>query len=204
MHLFDQRILGILILLLLGILVTVKRAATGSILDAPKGNALVHTVNVFNLFFLLIVNLAAGVLLIARLFPSADPTHVALDAPPLVSAMEFFGLAIYASGFLLMAWALRTLGRNYQLGGIAPRTGDTLVSQGPYRLVRHPMYTSALCIAFGLACLLQSWACFGVFCIYVILILLLIPAEERVVQQAYGDGYAAYRRTTKRLLPFVY
>ena len=63
MHLLDQRILGIAILCLLGILVTVKRVSTGSILDKPKGNLLVQLVNIFNLFFLLIVNPLAAILL---------------------------------------------------------------------------------------------------------------------------------------------
>ena len=52
MHLLDQRILGIAILFLLGMLVIVKRVATGSVLDKPKGNLLVQLVNIFNLFFL--------------------------------------------------------------------------------------------------------------------------------------------------------
>jgi hypothetical protein len=51
MVLFDQRFLGIAILFLLGMLVTVKRVATGSILDRPKGNLLVQIVNIFNLIF---------------------------------------------------------------------------------------------------------------------------------------------------------
>ena len=64
MHLLDQRILGIAILCLLGMLVIVKRVATGSILDKPKGNLLVQLVNIFNLFFLLVVNPLAAILLI--------------------------------------------------------------------------------------------------------------------------------------------
>ena len=51
MHLLDQRILGIAILYLLGMLVTVKRVATGSILDKPKGNFMVQLVNIFNYSF---------------------------------------------------------------------------------------------------------------------------------------------------------
>ncbi len=50
MHLLDQRILGIAILFLLVMLVIVKRVATGSILDQPKGNLMVQLVNIFNLF----------------------------------------------------------------------------------------------------------------------------------------------------------
>ena len=56
MIVFDQRILGMITLFRLGLMVTVKRVATGSILDKPKGSLLAQIVNIFNLFFLLIVN----------------------------------------------------------------------------------------------------------------------------------------------------
>jgi hypothetical protein len=56
MIVFDQQILGMAILFLLGMLVTVKRAATGPILDKQKGSLLAQLVNIFNLFFLLVVN----------------------------------------------------------------------------------------------------------------------------------------------------
>ena len=64
MHILDQRILGIAILFLLGMLVIVKQVATVSIIDKPKGNFLVQFVNIFNLFFLLVVNPLAAILLI--------------------------------------------------------------------------------------------------------------------------------------------
>jgi len=56
MHLLDQRTLGIAILVLLGALVIVKKMATGSILEKPKGDLLAWLTNAFNLFFLLVVN----------------------------------------------------------------------------------------------------------------------------------------------------
>ena len=168
MYTFDQRILGIAILFLLGLLVTVKRAATGSILDRPQGSLLVQLVNIFNLFFLLVVNPLAAILLIARILATADPTRVIINEPWILMVLEIAGLALYLLGFLLMSWALITLGRNYQLGGSAPRSEDKMVIDGPYRLVRHPMYTAALSISLGLACLIQSWAFFCVFCIYLV------------------------------------
>jgi protein-S-isoprenylcysteine O-methyltransferase Ste14 len=78
-----------------------------------------------------------------------------------------------------MAWALITLGRNYQPGGSAPRSEDKLIIQGPYRLVRHPMNTAALSISLGLACLVPSFAFICVFCIYLVLIILLIPWRKK-------------------------
>ncbi len=76
MHLLDQGILGIAILFLLGMLVIVKQVATGSILDKPKGNLMVQLVNIFNLFFLLVVNPLAAILLITRRLATIDPTHI--------------------------------------------------------------------------------------------------------------------------------
>jgi protein-S-isoprenylcysteine O-methyltransferase Ste14 len=204
MHTFDQRILGIAILFQLGMLVTVKRVATGFILDKPKGNFLVQLVNIFNLFFLLVVNPLAAILLITRHLVMIDPTHILIEEPWLLMVLEIAGLVMYVAGFLLMAWALITLERHYQLGGSTPRSEDKLVMNGPYRLVRHPMYTAALSISLGLACLIQSWAFFCVFCIYLVLINLLIPMEENGLQKAYGEQYVAYQKKTRHLVPFVY
>jgi protein-S-isoprenylcysteine O-methyltransferase Ste14 len=185
-------------------LVIVKRAATGSILDKPKGNLMVQLVNIFNLFFLLVVNPIIAILLITRRLATIDPTHMTINKPWILMVLEIIGLLKYAIGYFLMAGALITLGRNYQLGGSAPRSEDKMVVHGPFRLVRHPMYTAALGISFGLACLIQSWALFCVFCVYLVLIFLLIPVEENGLRKAYGEQYVSYQRKTKKLVPFVY
>ncbi len=204
MHLLDQTLLGIGILCLLALLVIVKQLATGSILEKPQGTLLLQTVNSFNLFFLLVVNPLAAILLIMGRLATVDPTHFTLSEPGILMILEIVGLVFYVIGFLLMAWALITLGRNYQLGGSAPRAADKLIVAGPYRLVRHPMYTAALVIALGLACLVQSWAFFAVFCIYLGLILGLVPTEEDALRTAYGEPYGVYRQKTRKLIPFVY
>lgn len=204
MHLLDQRLLGIAIFLLLALLVIVKRRATGSVLDKPQGNALIHLVNIFNLAFLLVVNPVAALTLVTRSVAAVDPTHITIEARWIWMVLEVVGLVTYVAGFLLMAWALTALGRNYQLGGSVPRAEDRMVTEGPYRIIRHPMYTAALSICLGLACLVQSWALFCVFGIYVVLILLLIPVEEAGLRKAYGEQYVAYRKGESSLIPFVY
>ena len=165
---------------------------------------MVQLVNIFNLFFLLVVNPLAAILLISRRLSTIDPTHVTLDEQWILTVLESVGLVVYVTGFLLMASALITLGRNYQPGGSDPRSEDKMVVDGPYKLIRHPMYTAALSISLGLACLIQSWAFFCVFCIYLALILVLIPVEEDGLRKAYGEPYVAYREKAKKLIPFVY
>jgi len=205
MHILGERALGIAILILLGALVIVKSAASGSIMkEKPRGSAGLWLIHVFNLLFLLVVNPLAGALLVARRLETADPSHIAVASPLARAVMESGGLVLYVIAYLLMAWALLSLGRSCQVGGNEPRSEDRVVTGGPYRFVRHPMYTAALCMSLGLAALTQSAACLMVFLVYVLLIGLLIPFEEEGLRTAYGEGYVAYMRTSRRLVPFVY
>jgi protein-S-isoprenylcysteine O-methyltransferase Ste14 len=187
-------------------LVAIKHLATGSILrDKPKGGGLrIWLTHTFNLFFLLIVNPMAAMLLITRYLEAVDPTHIAIDVPWLLMGLEIGGMVFYLIGYLLMTWALVRLGGNYQVGGNPPRAADEMVIVGPYRFVRHPMYIAALCISLGLACLIQSLAFLSVFCIYVVLIILLVPAEEEGLRLAYGEQYVAYQQKVKRIVPLFY
>ncbi|HNY38833.1 MAG TPA: isoprenylcysteine carboxylmethyltransferase family protein [Bryobacteraceae bacterium] len=193
MWFFDQRFLGIIILLLWAMLVVAKWLATGSLLrNRPQGGAWIWFIHLFNFFFLLVVNPLAAILLIVR------PPQAHLIG------LEPAGMLLCTAGYLLMAWALFTLRANYQVGGSAPRTSDALVTSGPYRFVRHPMYAAALFISLGLACLTHSLAFFCVFCIYVLLILMLIPVEEEGLRRAYGEPYAVYQAAVKRLVPSLF
>ncbi|HEY6074543.1 MAG TPA: isoprenylcysteine carboxylmethyltransferase family protein, partial [Anaerolineales bacterium] len=121
-----------------------------------------------------------------------------------LACLEILGLLLYASGFVLMSWALLALRKNYQLGGSMPRAEDHLVVDGPYAFLRHPMYSAALSISLGLACLIQSLAFLAVFVIYMALMTGLIPMEEDRLQQAYGIRYEEYRKTTKMIIPAIY
>jgi len=200
----DDGVIGILIFAILAALVAVKRVATGSILDRPEGSPLVQLVNVFNLLFLLVVNPLAGVLLLTGRLAAIDPGHVDILDPGIRAAVQIAGLAVYVIGFAVMAWALIALRRSYQLGGLAPRPEDRMVTSGPYRVIRHPMYAAVLMISFGLACLTQSVLGLAVVVIYFALLSRLIPIEESRLLSAYGESYAAYQRGTRRLVPFVY
>jgi len=73
MNLLDQRTLGITILLLLGVLVIVKLWATGSLIEYQRKESLwVWLTNIFNLFFLLVVNPAAAILLVTQIVLPRD------------------------------------------------------------------------------------------------------------------------------------
>jgi protein-S-isoprenylcysteine O-methyltransferase Ste14 len=205
MHILGQRALGILILLLLALLVIVKRKSTGTILkDIPQGGFGLWFIHIFNLFFILIANPVAAILLIVQQMEYIDITYITINIPWLVISLEICGIILYLFGFILMVWSLLSLGRSYQVGGMSPRTEDKFVINGPYRLIRHPIYAAAICISLGLVLLIQSIAYLIVFCIYLGLIIMLIPFEEKGLLQVYGEQYINYQRQIKKLIPYIY
>lgn len=204
MHPINQQIMGIAILSLLGFLVICKRMSTGSILDKPQGSFLIQLVNGFNLFFLLVLNPLTALLLITNNLEKISLTRMAIEESRILPHLEVAGLTLYVLGFFLMALSLIKLGRNYQLGGSPPRFGDKMIVNGPYKRIRHPMYTAALSISLGLALLIQSWIYWGFFGIYLLLIILLIPMEEKGLEKVYGQQYTAYQQNVRKLIPFVY
>jgi protein-S-isoprenylcysteine O-methyltransferase Ste14 len=203
-HLLDQRLVGVVVLLVLALLVVVKKRATGSMVELPTGDRLVKTANVFNLLFLLVISPLSAILLITRTAASVDPTHVVSANASLATAIQVAGLLTYVGGYALMAWALAVLGRQYQPGGASPHPGDRIVVTGPYRFVRHPMYAAALVGALGLALLMESWAFLCAFLVYLVLILVLVRREEESLRRAFGGHYADYAARVSRLVPFVY
>ena len=205
MHVLGQTTTGIVLLCLSGFLVLVKRLATGSLVEFnPRMDVWNLLTNLFNLFFLLVVNPMAALLLVSGQMERLDFTHLGNLSPQWALGLEVAGLGLSVLGYLLIAWALLCLAGNYQLGGSCPRSQDRLVVAGPYRLVRHPMYTSVLCISLGLALLVQSLAFFAVFCIYLALILRIIPGEEQGLRSAYHAQYLAYQKQAKKLIPLFY
>ncbi len=204
MHALGPQGLGVLILVLLAALLVVKRLTTGSILEKAPRRIFLQVVNLYNLTFLIVVNPLTAILLLTGRWPGGNFLAVDTASSGLLRIVEGAGLAVYLGGFGLMAWALIQLGRGYQLGGEDPRAGDVLNTGGPYARVRHPMYTAALAISLGLAGLTVSPVLLGVFVIYLVLVLLLIPLEEEGLVRTYGEQYVAYRAKTRRLLPLLY
>jgi protein-S-isoprenylcysteine O-methyltransferase Ste14 len=203
MDLLDPRNLGVAILALLGAMVLSKWAATGTILDRPGDRLLARTVDIYKLIFLLVVIPLAAVGLITGRLETMDPTHLPVSVPWLQNGLAAGGLLLYAVGCLVLAAAFRMLGRSFRTEGAAPRL-EKLVTGGPYRFVRHPMYTGLLCLALGLSLITQSLACFAIFGIYLLLIARLIDLEEAELQRAYGDQYRQYQRDVRKLVPYVY
>lgn len=114
-----------------------------------------------------------------------------------------FGVALFAAGMTFRWWAIAHLGRFFSVD-VAIARDHKVVDTGPYRFVRHPSYTGLLVQCAGLALVLGTALSLLIIVIPTFLVLFYrIRVEERVLLANLGDGYAAYSRRTKRLLPGV-
>ncbi len=107
--------------------------------------------------------------------------------------MGFFGLAIAAR---------RTLGRNWS-GAITEKTDHELIRSGPYRLVRHPIYTAIIGMFLGTALVSGDVHAFLGTVVMAAAYARKIRLEERNLAAVFGPRYDDYRRTTRALIPWV-
>lgn len=110
------------------------------------------------------------------------------------------GAALTLFGVLFMLWARICLGRNWSL--VAAVKGDhELVTVGPYRWVRHPIYSGLMLGFIGTAVAIGQWR--GVLAVALALIAILqrIVVEERLMRQQFGAVYDAYAQRVRALIP---
>ena len=114
------------------------------------------------------------------------------------------GCAIGLAGVALRWWAIRTLGAHFTRN-LQTATDHRLITNGPYRHLRHPSYTGAILMLTGvgvglgnalsaLVCLLLSATGF----------VRRIPHEEKMLREELGEPYVKYVAQTRRLVPGVW
>jgi protein-S-isoprenylcysteine O-methyltransferase Ste14 len=140
---------------------------------------------------------AAFVLALLYAFsPLLDAAHVRLPA-----AVRWLGLPFAMTGVALLAATHHALGKNWS-GKLEIAAGHQLIVTGPYRRVRHPMYTSLFCMAFAYSLLSANWIVAGANIVAVTLMYLArVSDEERMLIDQFGHEYRAYMRRTGRLIP---
>jgi protein-S-isoprenylcysteine O-methyltransferase Ste14 len=122
-------------------------------------------------------------------------TRSVLSPSPLVIASQVAALA-------LMIWARITFGRRSYHYAANPTEGG-LVTTGPYRFIRHPIYTAVcLFITAGAAAHL-SWRTFLLCALVWGGAIVRMLCEERLVMERYPE-YRQYATTTSRMIPFVF
>lgn len=112
------------------------------------------------------------------------------------------GAVCVVAAAVLGTWSMLALGRNLTPFP-RPLAGGSLVTRGPYALVRHPIYSALILGTFGWSLVRGSLP--GVLLAALLLVFFDLKArrEERWLAEAYGE-YDAYRRRVRKLIPWIY
>lgn len=110
------------------------------------------------------------------------------------------GLAVQIVALILAIQARRHLGRNWS-GRITIKVGHELVKSGPYRIIRHPIYTGLLGIYAGTAMVIGEWHALVGLAIAAFTYWRKLRLEEANLASVFGPAWADYRSSTWALLP---
>lgn len=112
------------------------------------------------------------------------------------------GLAVHVGSFLLAVSARRHLGRFWS-AEITQKADHQLVRTGPYRFVRHPIYTAILGMFVGMAIVSGDVHAFIAVAMILFAYWRKIRLEEQNLVEVFGATYDDYRRTTRALVPWL-
>lgn len=120
---------------------------------------------------------------------------------PFPARLRWLGAGLIFAGDLLFIWSHRALGKNWS-PLLEIRKGHALVTEGPYRFIRHPMYAAIFLTGIGTSLLSANWLVTLAHMLSVIsMYLVRVSDEEAMMIEQFGDEYREYMRRTGRLLP---
>jgi len=114
-------------------------------------------------------------------------------------------VGVTALSIPFMLWANRTIGKNW-VHALEPskyiqKKTDALVTNGPYRYVRNPIYLGSFTFIIALAFVASNWLLLLPALALVALIYTLISKEEATLLERFGDEYREYMKRTPCLIP---
>ncbi len=118
--------------------------------------------------------------------------------------LRYFGLIIFLVGYVFMVWAPLHLGKQFSWL-VTVQEKHELITDGPFRYLRHPRYSGIILWIFGVALIFLSIAGLVLAVLMSALMLLRIPKEEKMLHEEFGEKWEEYcKATAKKLIPCVY
>lgn len=185
----------VLIVVALGISAYFRRRA------ARRGNDKIER-REEGLAIMILLRIAGFGLWLAMLVYVVNPEWIAFAAVPLPVELRWVGLFLSVTALPLMVWMFRSLGDNIT-DTVIIRQKAQLVTRGPYRWIRHPLYSFGS-LFFGGMLLMTSNLLIAVLGITALAMLWRrTPKEEARLVERFGEEYRAYMERTGRFIPRV-
>jgi len=168
--------------------------------NASKVKAAVQTQTALSRYVYLFFLASGFVITYARIF-AVGPLGYQLI--PVNDLSGIVGLAVCIGGVAFAIWARRTLGNNWS-GEVTLKKEHELVQRGPYKIVRHPIYTGFEIGLLGVAITIgQVKGLLGLSIVFAAHYYK-TTMEEKIMYAQFPTQYADYAKRVKRLVPFVF
>lgn len=132
------------------------------------------------------------------------PEQLAWAALPLSAGWRWLGVGLGLVGIFFLLWVHHTLGKNFSVPGVM-KEKQSLITIGPYRRVRHPMYTALFLVSIVYFLISANWFIGLVWIGWIVgAVASMIRDEEAVLIKKFGDEYKSYMQRTGRFLPRVF
>lgn len=113
------------------------------------------------------------------------------------------GIIVGIASDALILWILASLGRNIS-AGLKVRDSHRLVTDGPYRYVRHPLYSAGIPLFLAISLISSNWIPGFVGIGFQLFIMIVrTPSEEKMMIEHFGDEYRSYIRKTGAFFPRI-
>jgi protein-S-isoprenylcysteine O-methyltransferase Ste14 len=119
---------------------------------------------------------------------------------PLPSGFRWIGVGFGVASLPLLIWVHHTLGRHWSTT-LQLRKRHALITSGPYRWVRPPMYMVLILFFTGLSLVSAVWPFILLVALSIIMFYRVTAKEEAMMLEQFGDAYRAYMERTGRFLP---
>lgn len=150
---------------------------------------------------LLIVLRTTGLLLWLSVFAYLiNPQWMAWSKIDLPEWVRWVGVGMGVISVVLIYWVFSNLGNNVS-PTVVTRKNHTLVTSGPYRWVRHPLYTTGFLSYIGFVLLSENAFIALLAVIGMVFLRIRLPKEEARLIERFGEEYRAYMRRTGTFLP---
>jgi len=130
------------------------------------------------------------------------PPPMNLSVTPHADWARAMGACTCILGLLITLWARWTLGGNWS-SAVTFKQGHELIRTGPYRFVRHPIYTGLLVMALGTALNFGQLRCWLALPLMAVAFWIKLKQEERLLLRHFLQEYPIYMKQVKALVPFV-
>ena len=182
--------LGMAAVLPVGLYHRIRSQATGEKLDRrQEGLAILLTLRPAGL---------AGMLGLVAFV--VNPDLMAWSSVPLPVSLRWGGVALGVVGGALLVWTFRTLGTNIT-DTVVTRRVHTLVTTGPYRIVRHPFYVASAFAIIANTLATANWFIGVMGAVATTLLVIRTTIEEEHLVRRFGEEYLRYTKETGRFVP---